>query len=687
MEALKSSPSSSADSISTAALLSPIEHAPSLRSLPKVPTEISRPQSTASCPNDNLNDLSVSEALLGVRKPISNAPAHRATTLPPSLTSEAGKPPNAALALPPRFGEVRTDMPPVRSFNAYEEEQQVVSLRHSRSDAASENRPESGTRGWTLGKSEEGQTYYIHPETKETWVAAQAPTGEQYFYEPQSRVSVWELPDLTSPEDGETQELSTPHPVTSSAAPVTRMSTSFTRGSILGAPPESSVISTIDLSEAQAKFGARQQPSPSATPKGSGFTFFGDKKRHSTDSLDQAGTIDEADGRFSVQRISRDHITGPLENKLRATERRGLVNRTKLSVNGERLTKKWIPSLLVLVGPTLYVYKDVKGQKINLQPSKPELQMQVKNLVIEVADSSCTGRDNCLLVRDTTDSSNVVEYLFQAPSLLLRKAWETAFQYSQNWVQEDRFAQLAFSRKHPPSVDSKIITMLQNFFRIRPSLETLRARGILKNEPVFASVLCELCAREQTKVPTFVTRVIGAIEARGLNVPGLYRKSGNAATIQNLRNQVNHYDYSLNSDEWGVFELSDSLKLFLRELKEPLFCYSIYGCLMAFYKTHNKATDAEKLTNMWRILDSMPECHFMTAKAIFLHMHKVASHSAENQMSSENLALVLAPNIMWPELPTAQFDTYAQASFCCAQFIIVNAPKLFDAPPSLPVTF
>ncbi|VDL98207.1 unnamed protein product [Schistocephalus solidus] len=411
------------------------------------------------------------------------------------------------------------------------------------------------------------------------WVAAQAPTGEQYFYEPQSRVSVWELPDLTSLEDGETQELSTPHPVTSSAAPVTRMSTSFTRGSILGAPPESSVISTIDLSEAQAKFGARQQPSPSATPKGSGFTFFGDKKRHSTDSLDQAGTIDEADGRFSVQRISRDHITGPLENKLRATERRGLVNRTKLSVNGERLTKKWIPSLLVLVGPTLYVYKDVKGQKINLQPSKPELQMQVKNLVIEVADSSCTGRDNCLLVRDTTDSSNVVEYLFQAPSLLLRKAWETAFQYSQNWVQEDRFAQLAFSRKHPPSVDSKIITMLQNFFRIRPSLETLRARGILKNEPVFASVLCELCAREQTKVPTFVTRVIGAIEARGLNVPGLYRKSGNAATIQNLRNQVNHYDYSLNSDEWGVFELSDSLKLFLRELKEPLFCYSIYGCL------------------------------------------------------------------------------------------------------------
>nr|VZI23313.1 unnamed protein product [Spirometra erinaceieuropaei] len=574
MEALESTPSHSADDVPTAALSPPLEHASSLHNLTKLSADRSRSASTTSCPNTNFADLSALETSLSVRT-TSKAPTDRVGTLPSPLTSETRKPANAAETLPPRFGEVRTDMPPVRSFNAYEEERQVVSLRHSRTDGASGNRTPSSLKGWTLGKDEDGQTYYVHPETNETWVAAQAPTGEQYFYDPESRISVWELPDLASARgDEETQELSSSPPPTTS-----RMSTSFTRSSAGSVAPESSVISTIDLSQARAKFGARQQSSPSGATKGTGFTFFGEKKRQSTDSLEQVSTIDEADGRFSVQRISRDHITGPIENKLRATERRGPVNRTKLSVNGERLAKKWIPSLLVLVGPTLYVYKDVKGQKINLQPSKAELQMQVKDLVIEVADSSCTGRDNCLLVRDTTDSNSIVEYLFQAPSLLLRKAWETAFQYSKNWVQEDRFGPLAFSTRHPPSVDSKIITMLQNFFRIRPSLESLRAKGIIKNEPVFGSVLCELCDREQTKVPTFVTRVIGAIEARGLNVSGLYRKSGNAATIQNLRNQVNHHDYSLNSDEWGVFELSDSLKLFLRELKEPLFCYSVYNSL------------------------------------------------------------------------------------------------------------
>lgn len=35
------------------------------------------------------------------------------------------------------------------------------------------------------------------------------------------------------------------------------------------------------------------------------------------------------------------------------------------------------------------------------------------------------------------------------------------------------------------------------------------------DEPVFGSNLIELCEKEQTKVPTFVTRVILAVEARG----------------------------------------------------------------------------------------------------------------------------------------------------------------------------
>ncbi len=35
------------------------------------------------------------------------------------------------------------------------------------------------------------------------------------------------------------------------------------------------------------------------------------------------------------------------------------------------------------------------------------------------------------------------------------------------------------------------------------------------DEPVFGSNLCELCEKEQTKVPMFVTRVIRAVEARG----------------------------------------------------------------------------------------------------------------------------------------------------------------------------
>lgn len=37
-------------------------------------------------------------------------------------------------------------------------------------------------------------------------------------------------------------------------------------------------------------------------------------------------------------------------------------------------------------------------------------------------------------MKDSTDSDNVAEYLIEVPSAELRRAWETALQYSQDFV-------------------------------------------------------------------------------------------------------------------------------------------------------------------------------------------------------------------------------------------------------------
>ena len=64
----------------------------------------------------------------------------------------------------------------------------------------------------------------------------------------------------------------------------------------------------------------------------------------------------------------------------------------------------------------------------------------------------------------------------------------------------------------------------------------------------------------------------------GLDFDGLYRISGNQAQIQKLRFLVDSTeDYNLS--DYDVNVLTGALKLFFRELKEPLIPFKLYNIL------------------------------------------------------------------------------------------------------------
>ncbi|KAM3179270.1 hypothetical protein ACTXT7_000943 [Hymenolepis weldensis] len=352
----------------------------------------------------------------------------------------------------------------------------------------------------------------------------------------------------------------------------------------------------------------------------------------------------------------------------------------------------------------------IKGSHVS---GKPEVELHVKDLqVLPVNDSDCS-----FMLVDTTDTDNVSEYLIETPSSELRKAWETALKYSKDFDKEDRFDRRILSTRPPPSVDQKVVAMLREFFRKRPPQEKVRELGILKgdsftdddvhmrkssgnkkknegigtlfllgidwDEPVFGSNLIELCQREGTKVPAFVTRVIRAVESRGLETSGLYRKSGNGAAIQKLRNQVNHSEYYLNSDDWDIYELSDSLKLFLRELKEPLLVYALYEKFEKFKDSMSSFSTEQNIEVMRGILAKMPDCHYATTKTIVGHLSKVAGMSSVNQMNSKNLALVFGPNVMWRDTPSDDYALFSLVGCACMEFLITNYAAIFHPPANI----
>ncbi len=75
-------------------------------------------------------------------------------------------------------------------------------------------------------------------------------------------------------------------------------------------------------------------------------------------------------------------------------------------------------------------------------------------------------------------------------------------------------------------------------------------------------------------MPAFVIDLTAAIEAKGLDMDGIYRISGNLVEIQKLKHQVQHGKQ--NFKDFDIHVLCGALKTYLRELDEPLIPDELY---------------------------------------------------------------------------------------------------------------
>lgn len=194
----------------------------------------------------------------------------------------------------------------------------------------------------------------------------------------------------------------------------------------------------------------------------------------------------------------------------------------------------------------------------------------------------------------------------------------------------------------------KLRTKLFNFIKSRPTKESLEQKGIIK-DAVFGAHLKQLCEREKGKIPKFIQKCVVAIEKKGLDHDGIYRISGNLAQIQKLRCQVDQDHYNLEDECWDVHVLSGSLKLFFRELKEPLFTFTLFD---RFIPALSKEKNSDRLKAVRELINTLPKYNYETLKFLLAHLCKVIDYSKENRMQVHNVAIVFGPTLIWPETVT-----------------------------------
>ncbi|KAL1123344.1 hypothetical protein AAG570_002429, partial [Ranatra chinensis] len=194
----------------------------------------------------------------------------------------------------------------------------------------------------------------------------------------------------------------------------------------------------------------------------------------------------------------------------------------------------------------------------------------------------------------------------------------------------------------------KIKARLKKFFHKRPTMEALVKKGIWKDEPVFGTHLDQACGNNCPKVPQFVQKCIECIEVslENMKTDGLYRASGNLSQIQKIRLQIDQNNYSVLEREEDVHVLTGALKLYFRELKEPLIPYKLLNRAIKASTTHNQS---ERLSTFADIIKALPAANRDTLKFLLQHLLRVTNYQEHNRMQVPNLAIVFGPTLMWSE--------------------------------------
>uniref|UniRef100_A0A4W4HF58 Rho GTPase activating protein 45b n=1 Tax=Electrophorus electricus TaxID=8005 RepID=A0A4W4HF58_ELEEL len=178
-------------------------------------------------------------------------------------------------------------------------------------------------------------------------------------------------------------------------------------------------------------------------------------------------------------------------------------------------------------------------------------------------------------------------------------------------------------------------------------------------------------ANSSDGIPFVIKKCICEIERRALRMKGIYRVNGVKTRVEKLCQAFENGKELVELSQSSPHDISNVLKLYLRQLPEPIVPFRLYNSLMGLAKEslslvgHEGAevgkgsdlvdvgpgTDPELLALVLRLrehLRELPQANVTTLRYIARHLRRIAELEDENKMSPSNLGIVFGPSLMRP---------------------------------------
>ncbi|XP_070700378.1 rho GTPase-activating protein 24-like [Pempheris klunzingeri] len=185
-------------------------------------------------------------------------------------------------------------------------------------------------------------------------------------------------------------------------------------------------------------------------------------------------------------------------------------------------------------------------------------------------------------------------------------------------------------------------------------------------------------------VPLVVEQCVTFIRERGLQEVGLFRQPGRASLVKELQEAFDSGERPSFDSSTDVHTVASLLKLYLRQLPEPLVPYRRYQdfLLCGQRLSRDRTLGLGELRNL---LHELPVSNFNLLNFICQFLNEVQSYSSSNKMSGKNLATVFGPNILRAkaEDPQSIMGAAALVQVLMLEMIREHESLFAKVPPSM----
>ncbi|XP_067145746.1 rho GTPase-activating protein 20 [Apteryx mantelli] len=190
---------------------------------------------------------------------------------------------------------------------------------------------------------------------------------------------------------------------------------------------------------------------------------------------------------------------------------------------------------------------------------------------------------------------------------------------------------------------------------------------------LFGLLLTAIC--EDDNLPKPLLDMLSLLYQEGPSTEGIFRRSGSAKTCKELKEKLDsgaEVDLACES----IFVTASLFKDFLRNIPGSILSSQLCD---KWVSVMDQGNNEEKIKNIQRLIEQLPRANVVLLRYIFGVLHGIEMRSEENQMNAFNLAICIAPSLLWPPVSSTP-DTeseFTKKISSLVQFLTENCCRIF----------